>query len=61
MGLGCMVFFDVKCSGEATHRPRRGDIGTARARFAPVRAWTRQGSVDAGDIYFLLDGGVTAC
>ena len=71
------IFFDVKCSGEATHRPhlripplQRGDATTlkpllevARARLAPPRLPTGmdapEGSLDAGDIYFLLDGGMS--
>ena len=69
------IFFDVKCSGEATRRPhlripplQRGDailnlLEAARARFAPPRLPTGldapEGSLDAGDIYFLLDGGMT--
>ena len=69
------IFFDVKCTGEATHRPhlripplQRGDatlnlLEAARARCAQPRLATGldapEGSLDAGDIYFLLDGGMT--
>jgi hypothetical protein len=69
------VFFDENCSGEATHRPhlripplQRGDamlnlLEAASARFAPPRLPTGldapEGSLDAGDTYFLQDGGMT--
>ena len=69
------IFFDVKCTGEATRRPhlripplQRGDatlnlLEAARARCAQPRLATGldapEGSLDAGDIYFLLDGGMT--
>ena len=69
------IFFDVKCGGEATHRPnlripplQRGEasmkplLEAARARLIPQLPSGEaapDGSLDAGDIYFLLDGGMT--
>jgi len=65
------IFYDVKCSGEATHRPnlripplQRGEaslkplLEAARARLIPQLPSGEaapDGSLDAGD--FLLDGG----
>ena len=70
------IIYDVKCSGEATHRPNlripplqsRGEtslkplVEAARARLTPRLPSGEDapdGSLDAGDIYFLLDGGMS--
>ena len=70
------IIYDVKCSGEATHRPNlripplqaRGEatlkplVEAARARVTPRLPSGEDapdGSLDAGDIYFLLDGGMS--
>ena len=70
------IIYDVKCSGEATHRPNlripplqaRGEstvkplVEIARARLAPRLPSGEdapEGSLDAGDIFFLMDGGMS--
>ena len=70
------IIYDVKCSGEATHRPnlripplqQRGDhtikplVDMAMKRMAPRLPDGEpapEGSLDAGDIYFLMDGGMS--
>jgi hypothetical protein len=71
------IIYDVKCSGEATHRPnlripplqREKGAGTlkplieaARGRHPPRLASgdaAPDDSLDVGDLYLLLDGGMT--
>ena len=66
------IFFDVKHSGEATHKPhlrifplQRGEASfkplfeAARARFTPQLPFLGgDGARWVGDVYFLLDGGM---